>query len=104
MTTRYPQWMFLDDSKRKDKRFYVQFEIAPKKTVNVHFGSAAPSEAYIDHHDKAKRKNYIKRHGAIRNQDWTDPLKAGTLSRYILWGEHTDIDEAIDAYIDKFNL
>jgi len=34
-----------------------------------------------------KKSAYIARHQV--NEDWTDPLKAGTLSRYILWNKPT---------------
>ena len=35
-----------------------------------------------------KKKNaYIARHSV--REDWTDPFKAGTLSRYILWNKPT---------------
>jgi hypothetical protein len=48
------------------------------------------------------RMNYIARHRV--NENWDDPLTAGALSRYILWGESRDIDVNIAAFKKKFNV
>jgi hypothetical protein len=48
------------------------------------------------------RMNYIARHRV--NENFEDPLTAGSLSRYILWGESRDIDKNIEAFKKRFNL
>ena len=83
-------------SEREGKRYKAVF---PTKTV--HFGAKTGS-TYIDHGDKVKRSNYIKRHKA--NEDWTDPYSAGALSRWLLWGPHTSLKENIKAYKRRFKL
>lgn len=67
-----------------------------KKT---HFG-AKGYEDYTIHKDDKRKERYINRH---KKEDWTNPYKAGTLSRYILW-EYKNINKAIKEYKKKFNL
>ena len=87
--------MELYESKRKDKRF-----MAIIKGKKYHFGLKNGS-TYIDHHDKTKRENYIKRH--IVRENW-DEVNAGSLSRYLLWGNSTSLEKNIKDYMKKFNL
>ena len=87
--------MELYESKRKDKRF-----VAIIKGKKYHFGSKT-GNTYIEHHDKKKRENYIKRH-SIR-EDWSK-INAGSLSRWVLWGNSTSLETNIRDYIKRFNL
>ena len=87
--------MEIYESKRKDKRF-----MAIIKGKKYHFGLKNGS-TYIDHKDKTKRENYIKRH-SIR-EDWSK-INAGSLSRYLLWGHSTSLEKNINDYIKRFNL
>lgn len=66
----------------------------------INFGSAVGS-TYIDHGDEVKRTNYLKRHKV--NEDWTK-VNAGSLSRFILWGDSNDINVNIANYKKKFGL
>ena len=59
---------------------------------------------YLDHKDKTKRKNYIARHSVNEKKFYKDPQRAATLSRYILWGPHTDLDKNIKSFKKKFKL
>jgi hypothetical protein len=87
--------MLLKPSTRKDKRFMA--EINGKL---IHFG-AKNGNTYLDHKDKIKRQNYLKRHRV--NEDWTK-INPASLSRYILWGDSTNINENIADYMKRFNL
>ena len=87
--------MKIEPSTRKDKRFMAIF----KNGQIVHFGSKHGS-TYIDHHDKIKRDNYIKRHS--KNENWNDPYSAGALSRWILWGDYTTLNENHQAFMKRF--
>lgn len=82
-------------SNTKNKRFTA---IINNKKIN--FGSAV-GYTYIDHGDDTKRRNYIARHRV--NEDW-DKINAGSLSRYILWGDSRDINDNIKNYKKKFGL
>ena len=94
--------MIIEHSTKNDKRLMAIFGKRPNGTEYiVHFGSPSPpSEAFIDHGDKKKRTDYIKRHRPREN--WKNPYSPGALSRYILWGETTDIDKNIRQYKKRF--
>ena len=86
--------MQIQSSTRKDKRYVAIFE-----NKKIHFGSKG--EAFIDHADKDKKKAYLARHRV--NEDWTNPEKAGTLSRYILW-DTPSLSKNISRFIGRFEL
>tara|TARA_R110002126_G_C10420125_1_gene497304 strand:+ start:962 stop:1237 length:276 start_codon:yes stop_codon:yes gene_type:complete len=90
--------MIFKPSTRKDKRLMVQFS----NGVVVHFGQKG-AQTYIDHKDKIKRSNYLSRHGNS-NEDWNDPYKPGTLSRFLLWGDSTDFEKNHQAFMKRFNV
>ena len=48
-------------------------------------------------------KKPIKIRWIWSNDNWNEPMSAGTLSRYILW-EHTLLSTAINNYIKMFRL
>ena len=89
--------MIFKPSTRKGKRLMVQFF----NGVIVHFGQK-DGKTYIDHGDKLKKNNWIARHGA--SEDWTDPYKPGTLSRFLLWGDSTDFEKNHQSYMKRFNV
>jgi len=84
-------------SNRADKKYQIIFS-NPNKTI--HFGSKN-SETYLDHEDKIKRANYIARHSVREN--WQE-VNAGSLSRFLLWGETTDLKTNLNAYLKRFNI
>ena len=83
-------------SKSKNKRFTAVFSDGSR----IDFGSKRGS-TYIDHGDNIKRINYIKRHKV--NENW-NKINAGSLSRYILWGDSPNININIQDYKRRFNL
>jgi len=88
----------ITESKQKGNKYVIKFS-NPTKTI--HFGSEG-SSTYLDHKDKTKRDNYMARH-AVR-EDWEDPLTAGTLSLYILWGPYTNLDDNLKFYKETFSI
>jgi len=102
----------------KDKRLMAIFSDKDKKDKNpkgksapkvpdkiVHFGQKNPKiGTYIDHGRKDIRKAYIARHEVNEKQFYNDPLRAATLSRFILWGNNTTLKKNIEDYKKKFNL
>lgn len=89
--------MKIESSTRKDKRFMITFQ---NGTV-VHFGLKGGT-TYIDSGDKVKRKNYLARHKV--NEDWSDPYSPGALSRYLLWGDSTDLETNHRKFMRLFNV
>lgn len=92
----------ISNSTNKNKRLKAIFTDG-NKTITRHFGFKGGS-TYIDHKDKELRKNYRKRHEATEKKFYKDPTRPSTLSRFILWGEDTNLKEAIKSYKNKFNL
>lgn len=84
-------------SPRLGKKYMIRFE-DPYRVI--HFGSDV-SQTYLDHGDKIKRANYIKRHEI--NEKW-DQVNAGSLSRFLLWGSSTSLRENLDDYLIKFDI
>ena len=67
------------------------------------FGQRNPKKGtYIDHKDKELRKNYRARHK--KDLDTKDYKRAGHLSYYILWGDKTNLTDAVKDYKKRFNL
>ena len=82
-------------SNRKNKRYMAIFSNGKKSHFGLDTGST-----YIDHHDIIKRFNYLKRHEV--NEEWNDPYKAGTLSAYLLWGNHKSLKDNIKEFNKVF--
>lgn len=85
-------------SPRKNKRYRVILN------NNVYFDFGLKNgQTYIDHHDKTKRENYLKRHLANDREKYLyDNLiySPSLFSAYILWGKFTDINKNIN-YLNK---
>jgi hypothetical protein len=86
-------------SAAKDKRFAAVFADGEKR-ITTNFGSKG--KAYIDHNNEALRRAYLARHRV--NEDWSDPVTAGSLSRWILWGPYKTYSENLKAFKKRFNL
>ena len=72
-----------------------------KRERRISFG-AKGYEDYTQHHDKLRRANYLSRHKTREN--WKDPQTAGALSRYILWGDSTSLQENVRRFKARFLL
>ena len=89
------------------KRFTAIFRLHKGgKVIKItHFGQRNPKYGtYIDHKDKEKRKNYIARHEVREKKFYKNPMRAATLSRFILWGPEDTLIKSIEYYKKKFNL
>lgn len=71
-----------------------------EKERRVPFG-AKGYEDYTQHGNPLRKENYLTRHRA--REDWSDPMTAGALSRWILW-ETPSLDEAVRRFKRKFSL
>ena len=72
-----------------------------KKKKTVAFGSAGMSD-YTINKDKARRQRYLDRHR--KRENWNNPMSAGSLSKWILWGDSTSKQANIRAFKKRFNL
>lgn len=91
------KFVSLSKSPNPDKKLVIKFS---EPSLTIHFGSKN-SSTYLDHHDKTKRENYLKRHSV--NETW-DEVNAGSLSAYLLWGRTTDLNKNLKYYLKKFNI
>ena len=91
------KFISLEKSSKPDKKLVIKFS---DPNLTIHFGSKN-SSTYLDHHDKHKRSNYLKRH--MVNEDW-DNVNAGSLSAWLLWGSTTDLNTNLYNYLDQFNI
>jgi len=93
--------LVVSKSDKKDKKYKAVFTYEDGKTKTTHFG-AKGMEDYTTHKDKERRSRYRARHKKdLKTNDYT---RAGYLSYYILWGDKTNIKDAVKDYKKKFNL
>lgn len=92
-------------SLKKDKKWMAIFKLDNGKEKKVNFGFYNPKDLkndYTLHKDKERRERYRKRH--TKDLKTNDPMRAGYLSYYLLWGDSTSLKENIKQYKKKFNL
>lgn len=96
--------MFVDllpSDKKKYKMIF--YDDNRKKIKTVHFGQKGALD--FTRHKKedrdARKKAYIIRHE--KRENWSDPMTAGALSRWILWSKPT-IEGSFRDYKKRFNL
>ena len=87
-------------SNKPEKKYDAIFDDdGHKKTVS--FGATGYDD-YVLTGNKMKRARYIKRHG--HHEDFNDKMSAGALSRWILWGNSTSLNQNISDYKKRFHL
>ena len=91
------RFISLEKSNKPNKKLVIKFS---EPTLTIHFGSKN-SLTYLDHHDKHKRSNYLKRH--IVNEDWEN-VNAGSLAAHLLWGHTIDLKTNLLNYLNKFEI
>ena len=94
--------LYIYESVTINKRFVAVFVENDIIKFTSNFGSKTGA-TFIDHGDIIKRANYLKRHSAL-NEDWNNPTSAGSLSRWILWGNSDNIETNIREFKKRFNL
>jgi len=87
--------MYLIASPNKTKKYRAVF--SDGKTTD--FGASGYDD-YTITKDKAQRERYLNRHK--NNENWNNPRSAGSLSRYILWGQNTSIADNLRDFKVRF--
>ena len=82
------------------KKYMAVFTEDGKKVKTTHFGAAGMSD-YTKHKDKKRKQRYLTRHK--KRENWNNYMSAGSLSRYILWGEPS-LRKSIQKYKQRFHL
>ena len=88
-------------SSTPNKKYDAIFTRKDKTRKVIHFGDKRYQD-YTQHKNKKRRELYILRHQ--KNENWNNPESAGSLSRYILWGDYTDIQKNIKAFKTRFGF
>ena len=88
-------------SPKPDKKLVAIFQTDTGRKKTVHFGQAGAPD-YTITKDKEQRERYLARHAAREN--WNDPVTAGALSKWILWGSSTNLKTNIQKYKEHFNI
>ena len=86
-------------STNSKKKYMAVFYENGKKIKTTHFGAAGMSD-YTKHKDPARKQRYMNRHRAT--EDWSKPMTAGALSRFILWNKPS-LKASISDYKKRFN-
>ena len=92
--------LVITTSDKSEKKFKAVFTKPDGKTKTIHFGSS-PHQDYTQHHDKNRRTLYRQRHEKDLKGD---PMRAGYLSYYILWGNSTNIQTNIRTFKKQFGF
>ena len=95
-----PVSVIIKKSSKPEKKLQAVFTLENGKKKIVHFGAAGMSD-YTKNRDKDRKQRYLKRHR--RNENWSSPMTAGALSRWILWNKET-LGASITDYKKRFNL
>lgn len=91
-------------SKVPGKKFTAHFRLRNGKPHTIHFGAAGMDD-YTKTHDKEQRERYRTRHAKdLETAAAKSGVSAGALSYYVLWGDSTDLDKNIRAYVRRFDL
>ena len=81
----------------------IFYDINKKKIKTIQFGQkgALDFTKHKAEDREARKKAYIIRHE--KREDWTNPLTAGALSKYLLWNLPT-LKESWADYKKRFNI
>ena len=100
--TKKPKAVRIEESPNKEKKLVAYFyDKDGKKFRTVHFGARGMSD-FTQHKDPDRMKNYLARHGGM-GENWKDPMTAGALSRWILWGKPS-LRESFNDFKKRFKL
>ena len=91
----------IEESTNPEKKLMAVFTKPNGRTKTVHFGARGMSD-YTQHKDPKRKKNYLARHGGM-GENWDNPMTAGALSRWILWGKPS-LRESFNDFKKKFNI
>lgn len=97
-----PKAIRIEESPNKEKKLVAYFyDKDGKKFRTVHFGARGMSD-FTQHKNPDRMKNYLARHGGM-GENWKDPMTAGALSRWILWGKPS-LRESFNDFKKRFKL
>ncbi len=88
-------------SHNPEKKWDAVFVKADGREIVQPFGQRGYSD-FTKHKNVTRKNRYIARHARM-HEDWTDPTRAGTLSRFVLWNKPT-LRASIRSYRKRFHV
>jgi hypothetical protein len=88
-------------SANAEKKYDAVFQQDSGRTKTTSFGAKGYTD-FLQSADKDRRERYLTRHRA--NENWNNPVTAGSLSKHLLWGPSTSLQENIATFKNKFSL
>jgi hypothetical protein len=85
----------------KTKKYNAIFTIDSDQILVIPFGAKGYGD-YTTHKSERRKMMYLNRH--YKNEDWNNPFSAGALSRWILWGPYTNLDNNIISFKNRFGF
>ncbi len=92
--------VYFGKSDRDGKKLKIVFMKDNGKKKTYHFGSDG-SQTFSEGASETTKKAYIARHRV--NEKW-DEINNGSLSRFILWGKHQNINKNLKSFLKRFNI
>jgi hypothetical protein len=89
-----------DKKGKKLKAIFSGEKSGKKIKKTIHFGAEGMSDFTI-HGDTKRKARYLARHR--KRENWSDPMTAGALSRWILWNKPT-LEGSIKDFKVRFRL
>jgi len=91
----------ITESDKPDKKLKATFLQDNGRTRTIHFGAKGMTDHTKTPQDEERKKRYLARHA--KNENWSDPMTAGALSRWVLWNKPT-LSASIADYKKRFGL
>lgn len=88
-------------SPNPEKKWRAVFTDEDGKETHTDFGQRGYSD-FTEHKNPLRRANYLSRHKSREN--WNDYKSAGSLSRHLLWGDSTSLQQNVASFRRRFSL
>jgi hypothetical protein len=94
----------ITESSNPKKKLMAIFTQDSGRKKTIHFGAAGYDDYTLSKGDKAAKEQRTRYRNRHDKEDWTNPMSAGALSRFILWGDSTSRATNISSFKKRFNL
>ena len=96
-----PKLISVTRTPNSSKAFKAIFKQDSGRNKTIRFGTESNFTMNPNKTEK-DRKNYIARHRV--NENFNNPMTAGSLSRHLLWGDTRSINKNVASFKIKFKL
>ena len=75
--------------------------MTPRHQRQCHRQMTLTIHDFTQHRDPVRKQRYLARHAP--REDWSEPMTAGALARWVLWNKET-LREGVADYLRRFTL